>query len=82
LQKPKAPASPNTEEDANLSFPKAPVDPAKIRRISGARARFYRAASQGTLLPDRSPPAAHCKARHTLQAHKAYCLNVHTTAVL
>ncbi|XP_032744885.1 armadillo repeat-containing protein 2 [Rattus rattus] len=59
--KPKAPASPNTEEDANLSFPKAPVDPAKIRRISGARARFYRAASQGTLLPDRSPPAAHSK---------------------
>ncbi|XP_052020257.1 armadillo repeat-containing protein 2 [Apodemus sylvaticus] len=59
--KPKAPASPSTEEDACLSFPKAPLDPAKIRKISGARARFYRAASQGMLLPDRSPPAAHSK---------------------
>ncbi|XP_021061318.1 armadillo repeat-containing protein 2 [Mus pahari] len=54
--KPKAPASPSTE-DTCLSFPKAPLDPAKIRKISGARARFYRAASQGMLLPDRSPPA-------------------------
>ncbi|XP_051020270.1 armadillo repeat-containing protein 2 [Acomys russatus] len=60
--KPKAPASPTREEDARLSFPKPPLDPAKIRRISGARARFYRAASQGTLLPDRSfPAAAHSK---------------------
>ncbi|KAM7340568.1 hypothetical protein ACRRTK_001183 [Alexandromys fortis] len=57
--KPRAPASPATEEDARLSFPKPPPDPAKIRRISGARARFYRAASQGTLLPDRSHAAAH-----------------------
>nr|XP_048281310.1 armadillo repeat-containing protein 2 isoform X2 [Myodes glareolus] len=57
--KPRALASPATEEDARLSFPKPPVDPAKIRRISGARARFYRAASQGTLLPDRSHAVAH-----------------------
>ncbi|XP_012971187.1 armadillo repeat-containing protein 2 isoform X2 [Mesocricetus auratus] len=59
--KPRAPASPTTEEDACPSFPKPPLDPAKIRRISGARARFYRAASQGTLLPDRSLAAAHSK---------------------
>ncbi|CAO2627875.1 Armadillo repeat-containing protein 2 [Lemmus lemmus] len=57
--KPRAPASPATEEDARLSFPKPPPDPAKIRRISGARARFYRAASQGTLLPDRSHAVTH-----------------------
>nr|XP_021504735.1 armadillo repeat-containing protein 2 [Meriones unguiculatus] len=57
--KPKAPASPTTEEDACLSFPNPPLDPAKIRRISGARARFHRAVPQGALLPDRSLPAAH-----------------------
>ncbi|XP_031203665.1 armadillo repeat-containing protein 2 isoform X2 [Mastomys coucha] len=59
--KPKAPGSPSTEEDACLPIPRAPLDPAKIRKISGARARFYKAASQGMLLPDRSPPAAHSK---------------------
>ncbi|KAF6112746.1 armadillo repeat containing 2 [Phyllostomus discolor] len=52
--KPKAPAFPTTEEDPCLSFPKPPVDPAKIRRISSARARLFRAASQGALLPDRT----------------------------
>uniref|UniRef100_A0A8B9WUL6 Armadillo repeat containing 2 n=1 Tax=Bos mutus grunniens TaxID=30521 RepID=A0A8B9WUL6_BOSMU len=54
--KPKAPASPDTVEDFCLSFPKPPVDPAKIRRISSARARLFRAASQGALLPARTLP--------------------------
>ncbi|KAM5256525.1 armadillo repeat-containing protein 2 [Ctenodactylus gundi] len=55
--KPRALASPTAEEDAHLTFPRPPVDPAKMRRISSARARLFRAASQGTLLPDRSLPA-------------------------
>nr|XP_051710408.1 armadillo repeat-containing protein 2 isoform X3 [Oryctolagus cuniculus] len=59
--KPKAPASPNTEQDPCLSFPRPPVDPAKMRRISSARARLFRAASQGPLLPDRSLPPAEAK---------------------
>ncbi|XP_025719449.1 armadillo repeat-containing protein 2 [Callorhinus ursinus] len=59
--KPKAPASPTTEEDPSLAFPKPPVDPAKIRRISSARARLFRAASQGALLPDRTLPPAESK---------------------
>ncbi|XP_062953848.1 armadillo repeat-containing protein 2 [Cynocephalus volans] len=59
--KPKALASPSTEEDRCVSFPKPPVDPAKIRRISSARARLFRAASQGALLPDRSLPPAESK---------------------
>ncbi|XP_059797432.1 armadillo repeat-containing protein 2 isoform X1 [Balaenoptera ricei] len=61
--KPKAPASPATEEDPCPSFPKPPVDPAKIRRISSARARLLRAASQGALLPDRTLPPAQPKKR-------------------
>ncbi|XP_029799153.1 armadillo repeat-containing protein 2 [Suricata suricatta] len=56
--RPKAPASPTTEEHPCFSFPKPPVDPAKIRRISSARARLFRAASQGALLPDRTLPPA------------------------
>ncbi|XP_004753520.1 armadillo repeat-containing protein 2 [Mustela putorius furo] len=59
--KPKAPASPTTEEDPCLAFPKPPVDPAKIRRLSSARARLFRAASQGALLPDRTLPPAESK---------------------
>ncbi|EFB26591.1 hypothetical protein PANDA_005608, partial [Ailuropoda melanoleuca] len=59
--KPKAPASPSMEEEPCLAFPKPPVDPAKIRRISSARARLFRAASQGTLLPDRTLPPAESK---------------------
>ncbi|KAM5282884.1 armadillo repeat-containing protein 2 isoform 3-T6 [Hipposideros larvatus] len=54
--KPKAPASLTTKEDPCLPFPKPPVDPVKIRRVSSARARFFRAASQGALLPDRTLP--------------------------
>ncbi|XP_039093362.1 armadillo repeat-containing protein 2 isoform X2 [Hyaena hyaena] len=59
--RPKAPASPTTEEDPCLSFPKPPVDPAQMRRISSARARLFRAASQGPLLPDRTLPPAESK---------------------
>eukprot|EP00069_Balaena_mysticetus_P007481 bmy_05557T0 len=62
-KKPKAPASPATEEDPCPSFPKPPVDPAKIRRISSARVRLLRAASQGALLPDRTLPPAQPKKR-------------------
>ncbi|KAM8792261.1 armadillo repeat-containing protein 2 [Rhynchonycteris naso] len=54
--RPKAPASPTTEEDPCLSFPKLAVDPAQIRRVSSARARLFRAASQGPLLPNRTLP--------------------------
>ncbi|XP_007939012.1 armadillo repeat-containing protein 2 [Orycteropus afer afer] len=59
--KPKAPPSPTTEEDPCLAFPKPPVDPVKIRRISSARARLFRAASQGALLLDRTLPSAESK---------------------
>uniref|UniRef100_A0A673UZM7 Armadillo repeat containing 2 n=1 Tax=Suricata suricatta TaxID=37032 RepID=A0A673UZM7_SURSU len=59
--RPKAPASPTTEEHPCFSFPKPPVDPAKIRRISSARARLFRAASQGALLPDRTLPPGESK---------------------
>ncbi|XP_054969987.1 armadillo repeat-containing protein 2 isoform X5 [Pan paniscus] len=59
--KPKVPASPTREEDSCFSFPKPPVDPAKIRRVSNARARLFRAASQRALLPDRSLPPSNSK---------------------
>ncbi|XP_047716112.1 armadillo repeat-containing protein 2 isoform X2 [Prionailurus viverrinus] len=59
--RPKAPASPAPEEDLCFSFPKPPVDAAKMRRISSARARLFRAASQGALLPDRTLPPAESK---------------------
>ncbi|XP_055246705.1 armadillo repeat-containing protein 2 isoform X4 [Gorilla gorilla gorilla] len=59
--KPKVPASPTREEDSCFSFPKPPVDPAKIRRVSNARARLFRAASQRALLPDRSLPPSDSK---------------------
>ncbi|XP_043448001.1 armadillo repeat-containing protein 2 [Prionailurus bengalensis] len=59
--RPKAPASPAPEEDLCFSFPKPPVDAAKMRRISSARARLFRAASQGALLPDRTLPPAEPK---------------------
>ncbi|XP_006881293.1 PREDICTED: armadillo repeat-containing protein 2 [Elephantulus edwardii] len=54
--KPKPPTPPAADEHPCLAFPKPPVDPAKIRRISSSRARLFRAASQGTLLPDRALP--------------------------
>ncbi|XP_054345992.1 armadillo repeat-containing protein 2 isoform X2 [Pongo pygmaeus] len=59
--KPKVPASPTREEDSCFSFPKPPADPAKIRRVSSARARLFRAASQRALLPDRSLPPSNSK---------------------
>ncbi|ELK00623.1 Armadillo repeat-containing protein 2 [Pteropus alecto] len=59
--KPKAPASPTTKEDPCLAFPKPPVDPAKIRRVSSARARLFRVASQVAFLPDRTLPSAERK---------------------
>ncbi|XP_056674623.1 armadillo repeat-containing protein 2 isoform X3 [Monodelphis domestica] len=51
--KPKILASLSKEDEASISFPKPPVDPVKIRRVSSARARLFKASSQGSLLPDK-----------------------------
>ncbi|XP_038617069.1 armadillo repeat-containing protein 2 isoform X2 [Tachyglossus aculeatus] len=51
--KPKVLSSSTKEEDASISFPKPPVDPVKIRRVSCARASLFKAASRGNILPDR-----------------------------
>ncbi|KAM8998878.1 armadillo repeat-containing protein 2 [Sarcophilus harrisii] len=51
--KPKVLASLSKEDEASISFPKPPVDPVKIRRVSSARARLFKASSQGNLLPDK-----------------------------
>ncbi|XP_040839061.1 armadillo repeat-containing protein 2 [Ochotona curzoniae] len=56
--KPKAPTPPSVELDHCLSLPRPPVDPAKMRRISSARARLFRAASQGPPLPAEKFPAS------------------------
>ncbi|XP_027712272.1 armadillo repeat-containing protein 2 isoform X2 [Vombatus ursinus] len=47
--KPKVLASLSKEDEASISFPKPPVDPVKIRRVSSARARLFK----GNLLPDK-----------------------------
>ncbi|XP_043921248.1 armadillo repeat-containing protein 2 isoform X2 [Protopterus annectens] len=52
--KPKLTASPNNEDEIVPSFPKPPVDPVDIKRVSSARARLFKVASQGTLLPDKA----------------------------
>ncbi|XP_074043403.1 armadillo repeat-containing protein 2 isoform X2 [Macrotis lagotis] len=51
--KPKVLASLSKEDEDSVSFPKPPVDPLKIRRVSSARARLFKASSQGNLLPDK-----------------------------
>ncbi|XP_072499106.1 armadillo repeat-containing protein 2 isoform X2 [Notamacropus eugenii] len=51
--KPKVLASLSKEDEAPISFPKPPVDPVKMRRVSSARARLFKASSQGNLLPDK-----------------------------
>ncbi|CAM5132138.1 unnamed protein product [Natator depressus] len=51
--KPKLLSSPIKDEDSSISFPKPPVDPMEVRKVSSARARLYRTASQGNLIPDK-----------------------------
>ncbi|CAM4545812.1 unnamed protein product [Caretta caretta] len=51
--KPKLLSSPIKDEDSSISFPKPPVDPMEVRKVSCARARLYRTASQGNLIPDK-----------------------------
>ncbi|XP_043366710.1 armadillo repeat-containing protein 2 isoform X3 [Dermochelys coriacea] len=51
--KPKLLSSPIKDEDSSISFPKPPVDPVEVRKVSSARARLYRTASQGNLIPDK-----------------------------
>ncbi|XP_043398690.1 LOW QUALITY PROTEIN: armadillo repeat-containing protein 2 [Chelonia mydas] len=51
--KPKLLSSPIKDEDSSISFPKPPVDPMEVRKVSSARARLYRTASQGNLISDK-----------------------------
>ncbi|XP_073193051.1 armadillo repeat-containing protein 2 isoform X2 [Lepidochelys kempii] len=51
--KPKLLSSPIKDEDSSISFPKPPVDPMEVRKVSCARARLYRTASQGNLILDK-----------------------------
>ncbi|KAM9154958.1 armadillo repeat-containing protein 2 isoform 1-T1 [Pangshura tecta] len=52
--KPKLLSSPIKDEDSSISFPKPPVDPMEVRKVSSARACLCRTASQGNhLLPDK-----------------------------
>ncbi|MBN3291874.1 ARMC2 protein, partial [Polypterus senegalus] len=47
--KPQLPLAIENEIDTPLPLPKPPVDPVKIKKISNARARLFKAASQGAL---------------------------------
>ncbi|XP_051880748.1 armadillo repeat-containing protein 2 [Pristis pectinata] len=49
--KPKIPAS--SSKDEHPTIPKPPLDPIEIKRVSNARARLFKVASQGNLLPDK-----------------------------
>ncbi|KAG2467641.1 ARMC2 protein, partial [Polypterus senegalus] len=57
--KPQLPLAIENEIDTPLPLPKPPVDPVKIKKISNARARLFKAASQGALptimKPEESP---------------------------
>ncbi|MBN3273750.1 ARMC2 protein, partial [Polyodon spathula] len=48
---PKLPASPDNEVDTSPPLPKPPIDPMEVKRVSSARARLFKAASQGGLPP-------------------------------
>uniref|UniRef100_UPI00398F4AE3 armadillo repeat-containing protein 2 isoform X3 n=1 Tax=Pristiophorus japonicus TaxID=55135 RepID=UPI00398F4AE3 len=50
--KPKIPTSPSKDEGPPI--PKPPLDPIEIKRVSNARARLFKIASQGNLLPDKA----------------------------
>ncbi|XP_060710590.1 armadillo repeat-containing protein 2 [Hemiscyllium ocellatum] len=49
--KPKIPTSPPKDEGSPI--PKPPLDPVEVKRVSNARARLFKVASQGNLLPDK-----------------------------
>ncbi|XP_072356069.1 armadillo repeat-containing protein 2 isoform X1 [Scyliorhinus torazame] len=49
--KPKIPTSPSKDEGPPI--PKPPLDPIEIKRVSNARARLFKVASQGNLLSDK-----------------------------
>ncbi|XP_048386279.1 armadillo repeat-containing protein 2 isoform X2 [Stegostoma tigrinum] len=49
--KPKIPTSPSKDEGPPI--PKPPLDPVEVKRVSNARARLFKVASQGSLLPDK-----------------------------
>ncbi|NXJ66319.1 ARMC2 protein, partial [Rostratula benghalensis] len=55
------------DEDFSISFPKPPVDAAEVRKLSSARARFFRRTSQGNFLsakmipPDQSEEKLECE---------------------
>ncbi|XP_069462647.1 armadillo repeat-containing protein 2 [Ambystoma mexicanum] len=51
--RPKLPASAPKEDEPFPSFPKPPLHPAEVRKISSSRARLFKTGSQGSLLPDK-----------------------------
>ncbi|XP_062980883.1 armadillo repeat-containing protein 2 [Elgaria multicarinata webbii] len=51
--KPKLLSSTITDEEHQISSAKPPVDSEEIRKVSNARARLFRTASYGNLLPDK-----------------------------
>ncbi|XP_028578939.2 armadillo repeat-containing protein 2 isoform X2 [Podarcis muralis] len=59
--KPKLLSSPRNNEEHHISPPKSPIDSEEIRRISNARARLFRTASHGNLLPDKILLPNECK---------------------
>ncbi|PKU46043.1 armadillo repeat-containing protein 2 isoform x1 [Limosa lapponica baueri] len=44
------------DEDFSISFPKPPADAAEVRKLSSARARFFRRTSQGNFLSAKMVP--------------------------
>uniref|UniRef100_H3BBP4 Armadillo repeat containing 2 n=1 Tax=Latimeria chalumnae TaxID=7897 RepID=H3BBP4_LATCH len=59
--KPKVHNSPTKEDETPTPVPKPPVDPQDLRRVSSGRARLFKAASQGNLLPDKVVRPEECK---------------------
>ncbi|XP_059838969.1 armadillo repeat-containing protein 2 isoform X2 [Hypanus sabinus] len=49
--KPKVPTS--LSKDEHPSLPKPPLDPIEIKKVNNTRARLFKVASQGNLLPDK-----------------------------
>ncbi|XP_054052596.1 armadillo repeat-containing protein 2 isoform X2 [Rissa tridactyla] len=46
------------DEDSSICFPKPPADDAEVRKLSSARARFFRRTSQGSFLSAKMVPPA------------------------
>ncbi|XP_044282769.1 armadillo repeat-containing protein 2 [Varanus komodoensis] len=51
--KPKLVSTATSNEEHHISSPKPPLDSKEIRKVSNARARLFRTASYGNLLPDK-----------------------------